>query len=82
MLERIRRAAATIRPRAIAQLAARVTRLVSEQETLASRITDQAQAASGRLDTLEQQFERDHRESAAWRARQDARFAEVPALAS
>ena len=81
MLERLRRAVATIRPKAVAQLTARVTRLASEQDTLSARIKEQARLAGTRVAAIEQQVTSEHAEWSMWRDRQDARAAEIQDLA-
>ena len=79
MFESLRRTIATIRPKAVAQLTARVTRLVSKQETLAARIKDQARTSISRVVAIERQVESQFKESAASR---DAHAAELSELAS
>ena len=82
MFDRLRRAAATIRPKAIAQLTARVTRLSSQLEVLSARVTDHAATASIHIATIERQVQSHQKESTEWRDRQAARSAEISELAS
>ena len=77
MFERLRRTVATIRPKAVAQLTARVTRLVSSQETLAARIKDQARASIRRVVAIERQVESQFKESAASREAHAAKLSEL-----
>ena len=82
MLERLRRAAATIRPKAVAQLAARVTRLASEQQTLSLWIEDQFRTSSDRMAAVERQVENQQNASATWRDKKDACSVEMSTLGS
>ncbi len=82
MFERLKRAAATIRPKAVAQLAARVTRLVSEHDTLAARVRDQALACADQLTALITQVEGQRDDVSAWHARLDARSDKISDLST
>lgn len=79
MLRRLRQAAATIRPKAIAQLASRLTRLTADHDALARVTREHHRDAEKRLRELAHDAARDRKTAAGVAEAQTARLSELAA---
>jgi len=77
MLRRLRQAAAIIRPKAVAQLAARLTRLTADHDALASLTRQHTRTSEKQLRDLARDAERDRRAHAAQAAASAARISDL-----
>ncbi len=80
MLRRLRQAAATIRPKAIAQLASRLTRLTTDHDALATLTRQHARTAEKALLGLTRDAERDRRKLMKQAGTQAAHAAQIADL--